>query len=174
MKRADKEKVVEELTEKFQEANSLVITDYRGLNVGEMNQLRSKLTSSGVEYRVVKNTLAIFAARGTGFEGLEEYFSGPTAIAFGMEDPVLPAKLISEYAKKNKILKIKGGLVEGRVISEEKVDSLAKIPPREVLLSQVVAGFKSPINRLVMTLNGPMGGFVQVLRAIKEKREETT
>lgn len=174
MKRAQKEKVVAELKEKFQSANSMVITDYRGLNVGQMNQLRSELRASGVEYRVVKNTLAIFAARDTGYDELEEYFSGPTAIAFGIEDPVVPAKLISEYAKKNKFLEIKGGLVEGRVIDQGRVDSLAKIPSREILLAQVVAGFKSPINRLVMTLNGPLGGFVQVLRAIKEQREEQT
>lgn len=174
MKRAHKEKVVAQLKEKFDGVNSMVITDYRGLNVAELNRLRSSLKESGVEYRVVKNTLAIFAARDAGFGGLEKYFVGPTAIAIGLEDPITPAKLISEYAKKSKFLEVKGGLVEGRVIDREKVEYLAKIPPREILLAQVVSGFKSPINRLVMTLNGPMASFVQVLRAIKEQKVKTT
>jgi large subunit ribosomal protein L10 len=168
--RPEKEAVVKELTDKFSSAKSLVITDYLGLNVAEMTELRSKLREAGVEFKVVKNTLATIAANDVEMEEMTEYFSGPTAIAFGEDDAVSPAKVLVEFAKDHEVLEIKAGLLNGEIISKEKVESLAEIPSREELLAKAFASMKAPLSGLVNVLQGNIRGLVQVLNQIKEEK----
>jgi large subunit ribosomal protein L10 len=168
--RPEKEAVVKELIDKFSTAKSLVITDYLGLNVAEMTELRSQLREAGVEFKVVKNTLATIAANDVEMEEMTEYFSGPTAIAFGEDDAVSPAKVLVEFAKDHEVLEIKAGLLNGEIISKEKVESLAEIPSREELLAKAFASMKAPLSGLVNVLQGNIRGLVQVLNQIKEEK----
>jgi len=170
--REKKEAVVSEIKEKLKLAQVAVLTDYRGLTVAEMNELRRKLREANIEYRVIKNTLARLAAKDIGLEGLKDFLEGPTAIAFGTEDPVAPAKIISEYAKDHKALEIKGGVLEGQIVSLEKVKALADLPSKEQLLAQVVSVMQSPIINLVNVLNAPIRDFVMVVDAVRRKREQ--
>ena len=173
MARPDKEAVVEELNEKFGEAKSMVFTDYKGLDVAAMTELRAQLRENGVDYKVIKNTLAKIAARQSEVdESVTEYFRGPTAVAFGMEDVVSPAKVLVDFAEENEVLEIKAGFLNGQIIDKDKVESLAEIPSREQLLSKALAGMQAPISGLVNVLQGNVRGIVQVLNQIKEQKEE--
>ncbi len=167
----EKEAVVKELNEKFDQAKTLVITDYIGLDVEAMTELRARLREAGVEYKVVKNTLASIAADKAKLEEIIEYLKGPTAIAFGMEDVVSPAKVLVDFAKDHKVLEIKVGYLNGEVIDQEKVISLSKIPGREELLAQALAGMKAPISGLVNVLKGNLNDLVRVLNQIKMEKE---
>lgn len=170
MARPDKEAQVAELVDNFSEAKSLIITDYLGLDVSEVTELREKLREAGVNYKVVKNTLARIAAEKAELDNINEYIIGPTAIAFGIEDVVSPAKVLVEFAKEHEKLEIKCGVLKGQVINMEKVKSLADIPSREVLLAKAFASMKSPISGLVNVLQGNIRGLVQVLNQIKEQK----
>lgn len=169
----EKELIVEELTDKFNNAKTAILTDYCGLNVAEITELRAKLREAGVDYKVVKNTLARIAADNAECkEEVTEYLTGPTAIAFSEEDPVAPAKVLSEFAEEHEDLKIKAGLLKGKQISLEQVNSLADIPPRDTLVAQLVTKMKAPINGLVNALNDPIKSLAHALNAIKEEKEE--
>ncbi|MGM0410963.1 MAG: 50S ribosomal protein L10 [Bacillota bacterium] len=171
MARPEKEAAVAELAENFTNAKSMVITDYLGLNVDEMTELRSQLREAGVEYKVVKNTLAKIAAEKAEVNDVDEYIVGPTAIAFGLEDVVSPAKVLVDFAKDHDNLEIKAGTLNGGIINKEKVESLADIPSREQLLAKAFAGMKAPISGLVNVLQGNVRGLVQVLNQIKDQKE---
>lgn len=171
MDRPDKEATVKEIQKKLKEAKSLVITDYIGLDVAEMTELRARLREAGVDYKVVKNTLAKIAADNSDLSEINEFFSGPTAVAFGIDDVVAPAKILDEFAGDHEVLEIKGGYLNGEVISKEKVKSLAKIPSRDELLAKAFAGMKAPITGLVNVLSGNMRNIVSVLSQIKEQKE---
>jgi len=168
----EKELVVEELTDKFNKSKAAVLTDYCGLNVAEITELRAKLREAGVDYKVAKNTLARMAAKNAEQEAVHEYLTGPTAIAFSEEDPVAPAKVLSEFAEDHEALEIKAGILDGDVISLEQIEALADIPPRETLLAQALANMKAPINGLVNALNDPIRSIARVLNAIKEEKAE--
>jgi large subunit ribosomal protein L10 len=171
MARPDKEAAVKEIQEKLKEAKSLVVTDYIGLDVAEMTELRAKLREAGVDYKVVKNTLARIAANNSDLSELNEFFNGPTAVAFGIEDVVAPAKILDEFAEDHEVLEIKGGYLNGEIISKEKVESLAKIPSRDELLGKAFASMKAPITGFVNVLNGNLRNFVNVLSQIKDQKE---
>lgn len=165
-----KAQVVSEIKEKFQGSSGVVIADYRGITVAQATELRAQLRQAGVEYRVLKNTMVSRAANEVGIEGLDVYLEGPTAVAFSA-DPVAPAKVIAEFAKEVKTLKIKGGVVEGKVIGSEGVKALAELPSREVLLAQVVRGMQAPLVGMVNVLQGPirkMGYALEEVRKLKE------
>lgn len=168
----EKELVVEELTNKFQNAKTAILTDYCGLDVGQVTELRAELREAGVDYKVVKNTLASLAAKNAEQEEVDEYLTGPTAIAFSEEDPVAPAKVLSEFAEEYEELEIKAGVLKGKLISLEQVNSLADIPPKEQLIAQLLSNMKAPINGLVNALNDPVQSLTHVLNAIKEEKEE--
>ena len=172
MVKPEKKAAVEELKEKFTDCESMVITDYIGLDVETMTELRAKLRDAGVDYKVVKNTLASIAAEECDIEEVKDYFVGPTAIAFGQEDAVSPAKVLVDFAKEHGDLEIKAGYLNEKIIGQEKIESLADIPSREVLLGQTVAGMQAPISGLVRVLNGNVQGLVQALNQIKEQKEE--
>lgn len=166
----EKELVVQEVAEKMSAAKSMVIADYRGLNVEQVTQLRKKLREAGVEYKVIKNTMTRLAARKVGIEGLDEILVGPNAIAFSMEDAVSAAKTLVDFAEDYQDLQIKAGILDKVLISAEKVEDLAKIPPRDVLLSMVLRGFQGPLTGLVNVLQGNIRNLVQVLSAIQEQK----
>jgi len=171
MARPEKVAMVEEIQERLSRMQGAVLTDYRGLNAGEMTALRKELREAGVEYKVFKNTLTILAAQEANLDGLAPLLTGPTAFAFGYDDPVAPAKVISEFAKKNKALEIKGGIVEGKIVGPEGVANLADLPSREVLLSMVLRGMQAPIAGMVNVLQGNIRNFVYALEAIREQKE---
>lgn len=170
MARPEKEALVQEIAEKLSSSKSVVVTDYKGLDVAKITELRKKLREAGVEYRVIKNTLARIAAKNAEMEDLNELFVGPTAIAFGIEDAVAPAKVLVDFAKEYEELEIKGGALDGALIDAAKVKALAEIPPREVLLAKALGSMKSPINGFVNVLAGNLRGLVQVLNQIKEQK----
>ncbi|HHW54923.1 MAG: 50S ribosomal protein L10 [bacterium] len=174
MARPEKEAIVAELKEKLEQSKAAILTDYRGLNVAAMTELRRLMREQGLEYRVVKNTLTRFAAQELGLDDLEPYLEGPTAIAFSFEDPVAPAKVIMDFAKEHKQLEVKAGLLRGKVIQPEGVKELADLPPREVLLAQVLGGLQAPIAGLVGVLNGAPRNLVYVLEAIRKQKEEAS
>lgn len=171
MARPEKEAIVKEVSEDIKNSKSMVITDYLGLDVSEITELRKQLREAGVKYKVVKNTLAKIASSNTNMEVIDEYLKGPTAIAYGIEDAVSPAKVLVDFAKDHEVLEIKAGVLNGEIMSVDQVKSLAEIPSREVLLAKVLAGMKSPISGLVNVLKGNLRGLVQVLNQIKEEKE---
>lgn len=165
-----KKKVVEEIKIRLQKIQGAVLTDYRGLNVAEVTELRAKLRDAGIEFKVLKNTLTRIAANEVGLEGLDPYLEGPTAIAFGLEDPVAPAKILAEFAKTHKALEIKAGILANKVIDGASVEALADLPPREVLLAKLLGAVQSPMYGFVGSLQGILRNFVYVLDAVKEKK----
>lgn len=166
----EKQMLVQEIAEKITNSKSVVITDYRGLNVAEVTELRKQLREAGVEYKVLKNTMVRFAAEKVGIEGLNDILKGPNAIAFGMEDAVSPAKVLVDYAKDHEALEIKAGVLDNKVLSIDEVKNLAEIPPREVLLSMVLRGMQGPISGFVNVLQGNIRNLVYVLSAINEQK----
>ncbi|MCG1024451.1 MAG: 50S ribosomal protein L10 [Dehalobacter sp. 4CP] len=166
----EKQKVVEDIKQKFEGANGVILADYRGLTVSQVTNLRVELRQAGIEYRVLKNTMVRRAADEIGITGLDEFLEGPTALAFSA-DPVAPAKILSEFSKKNKSLTIKAGVLDGKVINAEKVKDLANLPSREVLLSQVLAGMQGPLQGMVNVLQGPIRKFGYALEEVRKLKE---
>lgn len=171
--RPEKVAVVEEIADRLQRSTAAVLTDYRGLDVQSMTELRAVLREAGVEYKVLKNTLTRFAAEKANVQGLDDLLEGPTAIAFSYGDPVVPAKLLSEFAKKHEALEVKGGILGGNVIGVDGVKRLADLPSREVLLAQVLMGMQSPIYGLAYVLQGTISSLVYALDAVRRQKEET-
>jgi large subunit ribosomal protein L10 len=168
-----KQELVMGLSEKIKTAKALVLADYRGLTVEQDTEMRNALRKAGVDYKVVKNTLTKFAAKENGLDGLDTFLNGPTAMALSDSDPVAPAKILSEYAKKYNKLEIKVGVVEGKVIDLSGIKMLAELPSREVLIAKVLGGFNAPISGLVNVLNGNIRGLAVALNAIAEQRANT-
>ncbi|EGO8926226.1 50S ribosomal protein L10 [Enterococcus faecalis] len=158
---AKKETLVQAAAEKFESAASVVIVDYRGLTVEEVTNLRKQLRDAGVEMKVIKNSILSRAAKKVGLDGLDEVFTGPTAVAFSNDDVVAPAKIIDEFAKDAKALEIKGGVIEGKVSSVEQITALAKLPNREGLLSMLLSVLQAPVRNVAYAV-----------KAVAEKNEE--
>ncbi len=174
MPRPDKEAAVQSISEKLDRARSSILTDYRGLNVHEITELRKKLTAAGIEYRVLKNTLTGLAAKQVNIEGLDPYLEGPLAVAFGYDDPVVPAKILFEFAKDHKTLQVKGGILDKKVIGAESVKSLADLPGREQLLAMVLRAMQGPISGLANALQGNLRNLVYSVDAVRRLKEEQT
>lgn len=171
MIKQEKEKIVRELTEKMKEAKAIYLTDFTGLDVVRATELRKKLREASVEYQVVKNTLAQLAAKNAGMEMLLDYLTGPTGLAFGVKDPIIPAKILVEFAKADDKPAVKVGVVEGKMVDVKQVKQLALLPSREVLLSQLLSAMQSPIAGLVGTLGGIIQKFVGTVDAIAKQKE---
>jgi large subunit ribosomal protein L10 len=146
--REEKEQLVQEIADRLTRSKGTVVTDYRGLNVAEVTELRKQLREAGVEYRVLKNTLTRRAAASVELQGLEQFLAGPTAIAFSFEDPIRPAKILNDFARAHKALELKGGVVEGRVVDGEEVTALASLPSREGLLSMLLSVLQAPMRNM--------------------------
>ena len=158
---AKKAAIVDEVAEKFQSAVSVVVVDYRGLTVEQVTNLRKDLREAGVEMRVIKNTYLKRAADKVGYEGLDETFTGPTAVAFSSEDVVAPARIMAKYAEDIEALEIKGGMIEGKIASLEEINALAKLPNRDGLLSM-----------LLSVLQAPVRNFAYAVKAVADSKDE--
>jgi large subunit ribosomal protein L10 len=175
MAREEKEKQVQELTEIFKRAKAVYLTDFKGLDVNRTTELRKKFREQAVEYRVVKNTLAQLAAKNAGYDMLLEYLTGPTGMAFGITDPIVPARILSEFAKDETVkLLVKVGLVEGTLFDPAAVRKLASLPARNVLISQVLSGLQAPIAGFVGVLGGILQKFVGTVDAIAKQKESAS
>lgn len=148
MNRKEKAQVVSDLGEKVKGFQAVVLTNYRGLKVEQIDRLRQRLREEKISYHVVKNTLMKLASKGTDLEKLDNYFEGPTAMAISYGDPVLLAKILSEFVKTQPSLKIKVGLIQGKVTSPEEVKALATMPSREVLFGQILGGIQGTASQL--------------------------
>jgi large subunit ribosomal protein L10 len=171
LKREEKVRLVEELHSKFERAKGIVFTDYRGLNVAEMNSLRNSLREASLEYRVVKNTLARRAAEGTQVEIAKDIFSGPIGIAVGYDDPVVLVKKVLDFSKENDKFEVKAGVIEGSLCTPEQLKTISQLPPREVQLAMLASAMKSPITRLACALHATISRFAYALEALRRKRE---
>lgn len=155
-----KQEAVDVVTSKLRESATTVVADYRGLNVSQVTELRKQLREAGVEFQVLKNTLVRRATAAAELTELDEVLTGPTAIAFSVEDAIAPAKILNDFAKKNDALKVKGGVVEGRVVGADQIKALAELPSREGLLSM-----------LLSVLQAPVRNFALAVKAVAEKEE---
>lgn len=169
---ARKEAVINQLRDRLLNSQVIVLTEYRGLTVQDMNLLRAKCRKAGVEYRVAKNSLTRLAIKDTELEGLEPYLVGPTAIGMGFLDSASAAKIFVESAGEYAPLKIKAGVLKKHIFGPEKVRELARLAPKEVLISQLLANMKGPITNLGNVLSGPLGGLINLLKALQEQKAE--
>ncbi|MNW32348.1 50S ribosomal protein L10 [compost metagenome] len=156
-----KQESVDVVTSKLRESVTTVIADYRGLNVAQVTELRKQLREAGVEFQVLKNTLVRRATAAAELTELDEVLTGPTAIAFSTDDAIAPAKILNDFAKKNDALKLKGGVVEGRVVGVDQIKALAELPSREGLLSMLLSVLQAPVRNLALAV-----------KAVAEKEEE--
>jgi large subunit ribosomal protein L10 len=173
MPRPEKVEKINELDEIFSKAQSVYLADFTGMSVELTNKLRSQFREKNVGYKVIKNTFAKRAVAEKEYKDLNDHFEGPTAIAYSFEDPILPSKIIIDFARENEIPVLKASLVEGKAYDTDQTKELAKIPSKEILLSKMVGGLKSPINGLVFTLNGIIRNLVYVLDSVKEEKSKS-
>lgn len=166
------EKVVKvgEIAEMFKSAYSVVLINYRGLTVEEVTGLRKQFRDAGVNYVVLKNTLIKRATDSLGIEGLDPFLTGPTAVAFGAQDPVAPAKVIVEFIKKAKKAEVKCGLMDGKLIDTAAVTALAELPPKEVLIARMMGSLNSPITGFVGVLSATLRSLVYAVDAVRKQK----
>ncbi|PZE19151.1 50S ribosomal protein L10 [Paenibacillus xerothermodurans] len=155
-----KSQQVAEVTDKLKESSCTIVADYRGLNVGQVTELRKQLREAGIEFQVLKNTLTRRATANAELTALDEFLTGPTAIAFSKDDVVTPAKILTDFAKKNDALNVKAGVVEGKVVGTDQIKELAALPSREGLLSM-----------LLSVLQAPVRNFALAVKAVAEKQD---
>ena len=168
-----KQAVVSEVAADLAKAQAVILAEYRGLEVGVVTSLRAKARQSGVQLRVLKNTLARRAVAGTPFEKLSEKMVGP--LMYGIaQDPVAGAKVLAEFSKENELFVIKGGAMPNAVMSAQDVKALATMPSREELLAKLVGTMQAPIAKLVRTMNEVPGKFVRTLAAVRDAKEKAT
>ncbi len=166
MAKEKKAQIIEQLEAAFNKSNIGILTDYRGLTAAELGSLRRKLKGSGIEYRVVKNTLARLAAKKLGRNDLTGLFKGPVAIAFGYGDAAQAAKVLAEYIRTSRTaLSVKGGFLGDRPLLDKEVATIATLPSRDVLIARVMGGLQGPIYALVNLLNAPIRGVAIALNA---------
>jgi large subunit ribosomal protein L10 len=172
MVRPEKVAEVEFLTAKIGSSQGMVLADFSGLTVKAMGELRGRCREQNVEFYVVKNRLMRRAAAQTDSAALAEILKGPTGVAFGMKGPVEPAKVLTEFAKTNEKLAIKGGFLDGKLLTAAQVVALSKVPGREELLSMLMSAMQGPTRGFVGTLHGLLGKFVRTLDAVAQKKGE--
>lgn len=173
LNREQKGQAIAELKEKFSKAKAVILTDYKGMSVAELSELRRLLRGGGLDYRVVKNTIARIAAKDTAISAAQDAFEGPIGIAIGYDDPVLAAKRVTEFSKKNEKLKLCGGVIEGKLYGVEEVKAIAGLPPREVLLSMLAGVLQAPLSNLAGALTATVSSFAYAMNAVKTKKENS-
>lgn len=165
-----KEQTVTDLTEVLQRAKVVIATDYSGMSVNQMTELRRVLREQGAEYRVIKNRLALLAAERAGNDLVPQLLEGITGMAFGYDDPVSIAKTIDEFIKSSRAtLKVRNAVVDGKIVDASQVAALASMPPKEILIARLLGQLNSPVTRLVYALNGPVQGLAMVLQRRAEQ-----
>lgn len=166
-----KQQIAQDLHERFAKSVIIVLTDYKGLDVAAMNALRRKLREANIEYQVVKNTLLARASEDTGVAAIKDHFKGPSAIALSYDDPVAPAKVLTQFAKENDKLEIKVGVLDGKVLDVQAIKALATLPSREVLLAQFLSALNAVPTSFVRAIAEIPRSLVNVLTAIKDQKE---
>ena len=167
---ANKEATVAELTDKFRNSTAVLLTEYRGLTVAQLKQLRQSI-SEHASYAVVKNTLTKIAAKEAGLEGLDDLLEGPSAIAFVHGDTVAVAKALRDFAKANPLLVVKGGYFDGAALTADEVNKLADLESREVLLAKLAGAMKASLTKAAYLFNAPLSKAVRTVDALREKQE---
>ncbi|HEV8130353.1 MAG TPA: 50S ribosomal protein L10 [Acidobacteriota bacterium] len=168
MNKAEKQVVVDDLSKTFRTARSLVLVDFRGMKVVDATELRRQISKANCGYQVVKNTLALIAAKDTAFEALKAHFDGPTAIAYSEKDPIALAKVLADFAKSTPTLQFKAAVVEGRVLDGKAVAEIAKLPSRGELIGKLLFLLNAPAQRLATVLTAPIRNLAAVLSQIKK------
>ena len=166
-----KKQIAEDLRQKFSKSKVVIVTDYKGLDVTTINSLRQKLRELDVEFKVVKNTILIRASQETNVAVIQDMFKGPNAVALSYEDPVAPAKALTEFAEQHRALEIKIGVMDGKVLDPKAIKALAALPSREVLLGQLLSALNGVPVSFVRTLNAVPSQILNVLVAIKSQKE---
>ncbi|GAB4320478.1 MAG: 50S ribosomal protein L10 [Candidatus Zixiibacteriota bacterium] len=172
MPRPEKVQAVDQLTEEISRAGSIFVTDYAGLTVADMTELRSQLRQAGIRYRVAKNTLLRLAARNADMPELVEYLQGPTAIAFAGDDPVIPAKVFHDFYSRLEKPRVRMFVTDRKVYTQDDLKAVASLPPREQMLAQVVASIEAPLTNFVGTLDAIIREFVGTIDALAKKRTD--
>ncbi len=171
MKIDEKKRIVEDLHEKFSKSKVVILTDYKGLDVDSINDLRRKLRELQIQYQVVKNSLLIRASKDTDVELIKESFKGPSAVALSFDDPVSPAKVLTKFADEHDKLEIKTGVMDGKVLDLSAIKSLSALPSRDVLLGKLLSVANGVPTGFVRTISAIPAQFLNVLQAIKEQKE---
>lgn len=171
MKIDEKKKIVEDIHKRFSESKVVILTDYSGLDVEKINKLRRKLKESGIEYKVVKNTLFVRASEETDISLIKDSFKGPNAVVLSYDDPVAPAKILTEFAKEHEALEIKVGIMNGKILDLSAIKNLSVLPSREVLLGILLSVMSGVPTAFVRALNDMPKRLLNVLQAIKEQKE---
>lgn len=161
---------VKELQDKFNRAKLAIFADYRGLTVGEINELRNRLKAEQIEFRVIKNTLARLAVEETSFSEAAPFFEGPTSVALSYDEALEPVKILVDYARSNKVFELKGGVLEGRTFNVDGVRRLAELPTLDVLQAQLLSAFQGSSVQLVGVLQGVLQNFIGTLRSYAETK----
>jgi large subunit ribosomal protein L10 len=175
LNKEEKKLVVNELMAELEKSSGIVLTDYQGLDVQAINQLRNNLREKGIRYKVFKNTLLKRATHEVGLEDLSSDLTGCTAIAFSEKEPILTVKLLHQFSQENKeIFKLKRALVEGKVFFGDQLERIASLPTKEELLAKLLGNMKSPITSFVFTLKAPIVGLVNVMDQIRKQKEESS
>ncbi|MGD8292353.1 MAG: 50S ribosomal protein L10 [Desulfobacterales bacterium] len=171
MRLEEKQKITEDLHERFSKSAIVVVTDYKGLDVSSINALRRKLRAEDIEFQVVKNTLLIRAAKDTDVALIQDFFKGPSAVALSYDDPVAPAKILTQFAKDNQKLEIKGGVLKDKLLDADAIKALAKLPSREVLLGQLLSVLNQVPTSFVRIMAEIPRSMLNVLTAIRDQKE---
>jgi len=170
MNRTEKQTVVDALTAKLAEARAIYVTDYQGLTVGRVTDLRRRLHKAGVDYLVVKNTLALRALKAAAVPGLDTHITGPTAFALSQGDAAAAAKVLTDFAKEFAKPALKAAIVDGRAVTPDQVKRLAALPPREVLLAELAGTMQAPLAGFLGALSGLLSTFVGAVEALRVQR----
>jgi len=171
MNKTDKQTIVAALTAKLAEARAIYVTDYQGLTVGRVTDLRRRLHKAGVDYVVVRNTLALRALKAAAVPGLDVHVSGPTAFALTSADAAAAAKVLTDFAKEFEKPALKAAIVDGRAVTPEQVRRMAQLPPRDVLLAELAGALQAPLAGFVGVLSGLLSTFVGAVEALRAQRE---
>lgn len=171
LKKEEKGQVIAGLKDKFSKAKAVVFTDYKGMTVAELTNLRRSLKKSSLDYSVVKNTLAKIAAKDTSVAVADSVFKGPVGIAIGYDDPVLVVKKVIAFAKTNEKLQVKGAVVEGKLCAPAEVKEIAELPSREVLLSMLAGAFQAPMSKMASGLVATVSSFAYAVQSLQKKKE---
>ena len=170
MNRTEKQTAIDALTAKLAEARAIYVTDYQGLTVGKVTDLRRRLHKAGVDYVVVKNTLALRALKAASVAGLDTHVTGPTAFALSLGDAAAAAKVLTDFAREFEKPALKAAIIDGRTVSPDQIKRLAQLPPRDVLLGQLAGALQSPLAGFVGALTGLLSTFVGAVEALHAQR----
>ncbi|MEC4677076.1 MAG: 50S ribosomal protein L10 [Nitrospirota bacterium] len=170
MNKTEKKQRITDLKDRFSRSKVVVFTDYKGMSVAELTELRVKLREASLEYSIVKNTLAKIAAQDTHVAGAENVFDGPVGIAIGYDDPALIMKKLLEFAKTNEKLKVKSAVVEGRFCERDEIKEISELPSREVMLSMLVGVLQSPLSMTAGALSATVRSFANAMEALKNQK----